>query len=491
MRTEDNEVRRTLISRRVFLRAAAAAGGAALLAACGGAAPQPTAAPAGEAPAATEAPAASGGEAPAATTAPAQASGTGGQVTIEWLNRYTTPTTQEVLPLMIARFEEDNPGIKVDYQSPGMSEGAIEALLSRIAGGNPPDVATLYEPPVEYAARGSLLEIDDFMNGAATATPDAFYPNVLKSCQWQGKTYGLPSSAGAGAIYMNTGMFAEVGASSDRGAFPTTWDELKALDKQFIIVEGGEVKRAGFVPTWTSGQAWLFPTWSGLNGGQLFDSGSMTYKLDSDQNVEWLDYWLRWLDDQYGGDLEKLNLAGTWYGTYPDTAFNMGTAAMAAEGSWSSTDAEIPFAWEVARFPVGPSGSKSVTSFWPNWWVLPKGTKQPEAGFKFIEFIATTGWQIWYEYIMDTPAWKAFPPTVLTTKLVNATSQERAENVNQFFADYLNDAVEMWTSPVESFANETISAAVDKVMNKQASPRDALAEAQKLCQDKLAETLKG
>lgn len=480
MSAEDNEVRRKIVSRRVFLRAAAAAGGAALLAACGGAAQAPQSAEPTAAPAA-------GGEAPAATQAPAQTSGDG-PVTIEWLNRYTTSTTQEVLPLIISKFEEANPDIKVSWQNPGLGDGYVESVLSRIAGGNPPDVATLYEPPVEFAARGSLVEIDQYMQSATTATPDAFYPNVLKSTQWQGKTYGLASSAGAGAIYMNVAKFQEKGASTDRGAFPKTWDDLKALDKQFIVSDGGSVTQAGFVPF--VGNSWLYPAWSAMNGGQIFDTGSSSYKIDSDQNVEWLDYWLRWLDDQYGGSFEALNTAGNWAGTYPDSAFNLGNAAMASEGSWSSTDAEIPFEWEVARFPVGPSGTKSYTAFWPNWWVIPKGAKNPEASFRFLEFIATTGWQTWYEYIMDTPSWKGFPPTVLTTKLVSATSKERAENVNQFFADYLNDAVEMWTSPVESFANETLTAAIDKVLNKVATPKDALAEAQKLCQDKLNEALK-
>jgi multiple sugar transport system substrate-binding protein len=476
MGTEDNEVRRMVISRRTFLRAAAAAGGAAILAACGGQpAAQPTAAPAG-------------GEAPAATEAPAQASGSGGQVTIEWFNRYTTPTTQEVIPLMVGAFEEANPDIKVNYQNPGNGEGYIEAMLSRIAGGNPPDVVTLYEPPVEYAVQGSLLEIDQYMQSATTARPDAFYPNVLKSNQWQGKTYGLASSAGAGAIYMNVAKFTEKGLSADRGAFPTTWDDLKALDKQFIVMDNGQVTQAGYVPF--VGNQWLYPAWSAMNGGQIYDSASNSYKIDSDQNVEWLDYWLRWLDDQYGGDIEQLNVAGSWAGTYPDSAFNLQTAAMAAEGSWSSTDAEIPFEWEVAKFPVGPSGTKTYTAFWPNWWAIPTGTKQPEAAFRFIEFIATTGWQTWYAYIMDTPAWNKFPADVLTTKLVDATSQERAQNVNQFFADYLNDAVEMWTSPVETFAQGALGTAVEEVLNKRKAPRDALAEAQQLCQDKLNEVLR-
>src|SRR4029078_11844594 len=110
--------------------------------------------------------------------------------------------------------------------------------------------------------------------------------------------------------------------------------------------------------------------------------------------------------------------------------------------------------------------------------------------FRFLEFISTSGWEIWYGFIMDTPAWKQFPSGVVTTKLVTATSKECAADVNKFFADYLNDAVEMWTSPVESFANDTLSAAVGEGISKKKSAKDALAEVQKLCQDKLNETLK-
>jgi multiple sugar transport system substrate-binding protein len=365
----------------------------------------------------------------------------------------------------------------------------VEALLARVAGGNPPDIATLYEPPVEYAARGSLFAIDDFMASATTAKPDAFFSAPLKSCQWQGKTYGLPSSAGAAAIYFNTQQFKDKGIPTDRAAFPTKMEDVKALSKEFITTKDGAIETAGFVPF--VGNSWMYPAWSATYGGQIFDTKANKYMLDSDANVQWLTDWLSWLDDLYGGNLEALNASATWAGTYPDTAFNLKRASMAGEGSWSSTDAEIPFDWEVARLPIGPGGSKSFTAFYPNWWAVPKGTKQPEAAFKFIEFIATSGWETWYQFIMDTPAWKQFPPTVLTTKLVDKVGQARAENVNAFFADYLNDAVEMWTSPVDSFAGETLTTAIGEVLNKAKTPKEALADAQKLCQAKLDETLKG
>ncbi|MEN9938685.1 MAG: hypothetical protein RLZZ387_5264 [Chloroflexota bacterium] len=478
MRTEDNEVRRTPVSRRAFLRAAAVAGGAAILAACGGspAATEPTAAPASE-----------GEAAPAATAAPAQASG--GPVEIEWVNPYTTPATQEAIPLMISAFEEANPGIKVKYQNPGMGDGYTEALLSRIAGGNPPDMATLFSTPAEFAARGSLLEIDQYMQGAAMAKPDAFYSAPLKSCQWQGKTYALPSSAGAGAIYLNVAKFKEKGITVDRESFPKTWDEVRALSKEFIVTDGGEVIEAGYTPF--VGGSWLYPAWAAMNGGKLYDAASNTYTLNSDENVAWLDYWLRWLDEDYGGDIERLAAAGNWDDAYPDSQFQLGKLAMTNSGSWAASDADIPFEWEVVRFPFGPGGSQSYTAFWPNWWAVPKGTKHPDEAFKLVEWVATKGWETWYRFILDTPAWKEIPQTVVTAKLVENTSQERAENINGFFADYLNDAVDMWNSPVESFAQETLGAAVADVLAKVKSPKDALAEANKLCQDKLNETLKG
>jgi ABC-type glycerol-3-phosphate transport system substrate-binding protein len=477
------------IGRRAFLRLTMVSGSAALLAACGGgpapAAPEPTA---GAAAAPTNVPA---GAPTAAPAAPATIAPSAGQVTISWFNPYTTKTTQEALPLVMAEFEKQNPDIKVDYQNPGGSGGGgsyTEALLSKIAGGNAPDVTTLFSTPAEFAASGSLLPLDDYMSAAKTAKPDAFYPAPLKSCQWQSKTYALPSSAGAGAIYMNTGMFKAKNIPTDRNQFPKTWDELQQISKEFVVMENGEVKQAGIVPF--VGSTWLYPAWSAMNGGKIFDAASNKYVLDSDQNVQWLEYWVKWLDNQYGGDLEKLNTAGRWDGVSPETAFGQSKSAMSPEGSWSTTDGEIAFDWEVAKFPVGPSGTKSFTAFWPNWWAIPKGAQNPEAAFRFLEFISTAGWEIWYGFIMDTPAWKQFPSTVATTKLVNAAGKDRAADVNKFFADYLNDAVEMWTSPVESYANDTLSAAVGEVLSKKKSAKDALAEVQKLCQDKLNETLK-
>jgi ABC-type glycerol-3-phosphate transport system substrate-binding protein len=464
-------VKQRMVSRRDFLRLAGLAGGAALLGACQA---QPTEAPTQAAVKATEAP----------TQAPQEE-----EVTISWWNQFSTVTCQETFPKVIDEFEALYPNITVEYEISGGPPGGgdyIEVLLARIAAGNAPNTATLWSPPSQFGARGSLTAIDELMADARWAKPDAFYEAPLGSCQWDGKTYGLPASAGAGCIFINTAKFEEKGISIAREDFPATWGELKTLSEKFIVWEGEELKQVGFVP-WTAG--WLKPMWSQLNGGKLFDVEAIRYVIDSGENVEWLEYWVGWLDDQYGGDIEQMNLYGAWGDVYPDTAFYLEQSAIDMSGSWACTDAEIPFEWEVCKFPVGPSGSKSVTAFWPNWWVIPKGAANLDESFLLAEYFCTQGWVTWYKQVMDTPAWKNFPEGVLTEKLVEKEGAERAQEIHNFFAQYLEDACEMWNSPIEDYASDALDSAIDEVLHKTKTAGEALKEAQDIIQANLEDEL--
>ena len=471
MSTHNKKTLQGKISRREFLRLAGLAGGAAFLSAC--------AAKVTEEP--TEAP----GEEPKAPTVEPEPK----EVTISWWNQFSTPTCQETFPQVIAEFEALYPGIKVEFEISGGPPGGgdyIEVLLARIAAGNPPETATLWSPPSQFGARGSLTAIDELMTDAKWAKAEAFYEGPLKSCQWQGKTYGLPASAGAGCIFINKAKFEEKGISTQREDFPKTWDELKALSAEFVVWEGEELKQVGFVP-WT--QSWLKSVWSQLNGGTLFDAQEVRYLIDSDENIAWLEYWVKWLDDQYGGDIEQMNIYGAWGDVYPESAFQLGQHIIAMSGSWACTDAEIPFEWEVFKFPVGPSGSKSTTGFWPNWWVIPQGVANLEEAFLLAEYFCTQGWVTWYKQVMDTPAWRDFPSGVLTQKLVDDAGQERGQEIHDFFATYLEDAADMWNSPIEDFASDTLDSAIDEVLHKTKAPAEALQEAQELAQAKLEEEL--
>lgn len=454
------------LNRRRFLQMTGLASGAAFLAAC--------------APAQTPTTPAEGSDDTASPTTES--------VVLAWWNQYSTATTQIAIPQIIEAFEEANPGVTVDYEVTGGPPGGgdyTEVLLARIAAGNPPNAATTWDPPAQFAARGSLSQLDAFMENADVATHDAFFEGPLNSCRWQGGVYGLPASAGAGCIIYNVEMFEAAGLPTDRESFPTTWDGLKEFSAQ-LTDWNGQPEQLGLVP-W--GTPWLKPVWSGLNGSQIFDADSLQYTIDTEENIEWVNFWLSWLDEQFQGDIEQLNFYGPFSDAYSPGAFNEGFMAMIQSGSWAPSDAEMPFEWEIARFPVGPNGDRSVTGYWPNWWIVPAGAPNLPESFRFCEHFCTTGWEIWYRYIMDTPAWVDFPDGVLTEKLVEEVGLDRATEIHNFFADYLNDTVNMWNSPVENFANDTLETAISEVLFKQSTADQALAVAQELVQTRLNETI--
>lgn len=465
--TDQNTPAASQVSRRRFLQMSGLVGGAAFLAACA-----PAAAPTAD----------SGGDGD--TAAPSEET-----TTIAWWNQYSTATTQEAIPQIVDGFKEMYPNIEVEYEITGGPPGGgdyTEVMLARIAAGNPPNTATTWDPPAQFAARGSLTQLDSFMENAEYARPDAFFEGPMNSCRWQGGTFGLPASAGAGCMVYNVDMLDAAGIPSDRDSFPTTWDGLRELSAQLTDWNDGDPTSVGLVP-W--GTPWLKPVWSGLNGSQIFDPESLTYTVDSEANIEWITFWLDWLDEQYGGDVERLNFYGQYADAYAPGAFNESFAAIVQSGSWATSDAEMPFNWEIAKFAVGPQGDRSVTGYWPNWWIVPAGAANVEESFLFCEYFCTRGWEIWYSYIMDTPAWVDFPEGVLTQKLVDEVGIERATEIHNFFADYLNDTVNMWNSPVENFANDSLEAAVSEVLFKQSSPAEALGSAQELIQSRLDETL--
>lgn len=466
------------LTRRTVLRGIGGAAAMGALAACGATATQ--------APAATAAVEAAATQAVAATPAAAQA------VEVSFWTAWAGEMELPWIEAMVDDFEKANEGITVLLVQGGPGGGDYnELLLTRIAAGNPPDAVSLFTPPVNFAARGSFEAIDEFMATAKYAKPDRFWPQVLETCKWRGKTYGLPFSAGSTGIFYNVDWFEEMGLPSDRDSFPKTFAELQEVSARFTKWEGDELQIAGIIP-WYEG--WTHPLWAGLNGGQFYNSADEKYYFNSAQNVELLTSWVQWLDDQYGGDVEYLNSTATW-NVGLDGAFLQKRMPMGEGGAWSASYdfmnyEKTGFKWDLAKYPVGPSGTTTKTTFWPNWFAQPLGGKHRQEAFLLNEHLCTVGMPIWYQYVFDTPAWLDFPKDVITQYLIDNVGEEKARDINNFFISYLEDAVEVWTSPIEDYARDQIARAVDQVMHKAAEPQAALDEAQQITQTQLEEMLK-
>ncbi len=469
MNDDKNLKARSTLSRRAFLQFASAGAGLTLLAAC--------AAPGGQ-------PASGGSESGAATT--------GDTVSLSFWTPGGSQVYCQGFGTIAANYKELNPNITIEEAQCGTGEQNFnEVLLARVAAGNPPDATIIWTSPAAFGARNALVELDELMAGSQYSQKEAWPEGVLASCIFAGKTYGLPVAAGTYAMFYNEVLFEAKGISSKREDFPKTWDELRALSKEFTVWNGDTMESVGFIP-WDEDQ-YTLPIWSALNGTQLYDAETQKYLLDDAGNLEMMEYALAWLDEEYQGDITKVNTAGNW-STYTDgegrpPAFQEGRMAMMTGGFWLCGDmyaVESTFErWNVAPFPVGPNGTETVSGYWPNWLVVPKGSSNPEEAFKYLDYMSAEGIKVWFANVPDLPTNKNVSTDLFPALMAEKRGEEVAREVTDFFRGQLNIATPMWNSPVQDFANDQIGRILEQIYTKTVDPITALAEAQQACQAEL------
>jgi len=467
------------IGRREFIKLAGFGAGAAALAACGPAAT--TAAP-------TAAPTTA-----AATTAPTAAAG---PVTISFWTPGGSDTFCKGFDTIGANFTKVEPSITVTKEcNAGGVEDYDTVLQAAIAAGNPPDSTIIWTSPVAYAAVNAVEPLDDFMAGSKYSQKENWPASVLASCIWKDKVYGLPVAAGSYGMFYNQELLESKGIPSARADFPKTWDELKRLSAEFVQWDGDTLVSAGFLPWHDNVQLNI---WSALNGSQLYDSAAGKYTIDSEQNIDMMQFALDWLDEQYKGDWVKVQASDNW-GAYADAngrppAFQNGNFVGLDSGFWLTGDmfgSEFKgwSKWDVAEFPVGPSGTKSVSGYWPNWLVIPKGSKHVDEAFKYLDYMSVEGIKVWFSAVPDLPTNKLVPIDLIPELVIKMRGKDFAADVTAFFHHQLDIATPMWNSPVVSFGHDQIATAIDAVLNKTATPKDALTAAQQASQAELERVL--
>lgn len=379
----------------------------------------------------------------------------------------------------------------------GQDTEFTQALIGSITAGTPPDISMLWDSPVSLGAQGAFMPLDDMMKGSKISI-DTWPAGLLSSCQFKGVTYGLPVTAGVYSMWYNQELFEAKGIPSDRASFPKTWDEMRKLSKEFTVWDGDKLVSAGFMPNRVPETMVI---WSALNGGGMFDEANLKYTIDSEQNVEMFNYFLDWMNEEYKGDFNLVDRSGNFLDGYPNATTGMGPAfregrqAGMQSGSWLLGDIfadPVPTftRWNLAGNPVGPSGSKSVSGTWPNWFVIPVGSKNPQAAFDYLSYLAVEGSVEWYQQIPDVPT-NSQVQRKAPEGLVKNRGQEVADDITAFLGEQAAIVTPMWNSPVQSYYTDQIARATEKIYTKAASVKDALAEAQAATQAELERVLAG
>jgi len=379
----------------------------------------------------------------------------------------------------------------------GQDTEFTQALIGAITGGNPPDISMLWDSPVALGSQGAFMALDDMM--ANSTIPISTWPaGLLSSCQFKGQTFGLPVTAGVYSMWYNEELFEAKGISTARADFPKTWVDMRALSKEFTVWDGDKLMTAGFMPPRSPE---TMAIWSALNGGMLYDEANLRYTIDSEQNIEMMNFFIDWLNEEYKGDVNLVDRSSNFSDGYPNgdtgmgSAFREGRLAGMQSGSWLMGDIygdPVPVfeRWNLAGHPTGPSGTASVSGVWPNWFVIPVGSKNPQAAFDYLAYLSTEGVVEWYQQIPDYPT-NSQVVAKSPQSLVDRRGAEFADDVTAFLGEQAKIVTAMWNSPVQSFGNDQIRLAMEKIYTKASLVADALAEAQMSAQAELERALAG
>jgi multiple sugar transport system substrate-binding protein len=293
------------------------------------------------------------------------------------------PTTIAAMDEIIAKFEKENPGIKVIQEAVGWAD-LDKKLQIALASGTLPEAShgqTYIERSL--AAKGMLRPLDDVV--ASIGESDIF--DVVKKLDYntkEKKYYGLAHAVGADLIVYRKDFLREAGIPEQA---PKTWREwLDQLKKLTVDTPNG--KRYGLTLAgrgfWSNEDLYM---WVGSNGGRLFaDNGRPTFT--EKPVLETLEFWKELSDCCVPPDW----LSQDYLGSVADVA--VGKAAMVmswgrASGYFEQYAPDLVKNNEFGVFnikPLGPNGKEFLTQFDCEPWMVFKDSKNPEEAAAFLKF---------------------------------------------------------------------------------------------------------
>jgi len=203
-----------------------------------------------------------------------------GPVEIEFWTSWAPDGAQgQVLQQLLDEYNALQDGAVVSHVF--MGEQRNEKIAAALASNEPPDIAWIAGAGENYYDAGQLLSMDRVLNGEVLDPAD-FIPGMLENQQYLGQDISIPFENSNLAVYYNTQMLDEQGASAPPAAIDSwTWSDFTALAKQFSDAENGQY---GWDPRFGTAMA-LVMHWSA--GGQHFSDDLKTNLIcaDADQRA--------------------------------------------------------------------------------------------------------------------------------------------------------------------------------------------------------------
>lgn len=450
------------LSRRTFLRLSSLAAVGVTIAACA-----PAAAPAEEAPK-EEAPQA---EAPAANKKWA--------FWPEWGGK-----DADALKVQVDKFNAEN-GLECDY----LPIRDHARMVASISAGEPPDLLMTWDSNAvgTWGFEEALIDLMPFIT-AAKMDLNNFFKIGLDSGNLMGiRQIGLPlTNYLTSVLYFNKTAFEAAGLDPETP--PETWEDTWTFSEKLTEVDGSAIKKLGFMVN--MGQDGHPTLMAYANGGSIWSDDFRKVTPDSEANIAGLTWQQQFFKKYTADELDRWGASVETDGTLPTFSLYAGISAMRIDGEWlpnmyEALDPPAPLGFGFLPYPMNKPDVKGTMTANTNPMVIPKAAKNPDAGFKFIEFISraeNTG-------EMCVPVGNASPTKDGLAKQISLTTSVTYKTMLEEVWAKGNIKPMTINSPVGSEYMDAYGRARDAVLKDGADPATEMAKLREEIQPKLDEAL--
>jgi multiple sugar transport system substrate-binding protein len=324
---------------------------------------------------------------------------------------------------MAAEFEKQHPNIKIKFEN-APAEQAQQVLSTRIAGNNAPDVAYVNASDTsDYAARGALVDLDNYMSRSDVVKPDDYVDGFKTFVTWDDKMWGLPFDGETTGLFYRTDRFEEAGIDGP----PKTWDEFEADAKALTDTAAGKYGYELFA----SESAYYFYPWLYQAGGDALTEDGKDIAFDSPEGKEAADFYV---------NLAKYSPPDYFNSNSYDgrVAFAQGDVAMYMAGAWfagtlADEFPDIDGKWAAAPLPDGTAGCKTTIA--GDSLIMFSQTKVSDAAWLWMEFLSQPDNLADWTYKTEGTL---LPPT---KSLLEGADLEKEKPILKPFADLMSCGV--------------------------------------------------
>jgi multiple sugar transport system substrate-binding protein len=403
--------------------------------------------------------------APAAAPAPEGGAAAGEAVTINLWAGFTGDDSQAMAG-MVDGFEQENPGITVEYFSAPWSE-MFAKFATAFGTDTGPDVVIMHATDIpNFASRDMLTPLDDLKEQLGISESSYAAP-VWAGNAYGGTQWGIPLDYHPMAVFKNVAAFEQAGLDPNM-EFNSAEEFLDAARKLTVKNDAGEVVQHGIAVgsdhahTMRYWYGWLFQA-----GGQFLNAEGTEAAFNSEAGVKALTFL---------ADLVNAEGVAPFHESDIDRDFLSGKVAMVIEGPWfvptvNQTDVE----YTVAPFPqVFENEGVWAGSHTLTVPAYSAGPERRDAALKLISYIAENSLE-WGRASGQIPA---------SNDVVNSEAYTALDNY-QYAKAFIDQADSVHYEPLipktaELGADNQLSPVLNAVyaaVRGEATPEEALNEA--------------